>query len=118
MMPKRKASDGSSNGSAKKPKKEEEEDDKDDLPDVFGDLRLVLTERVAKAEKLRRYVVAFGGEVLPMYQCSSATHVVYPKGHKGDRKEDAADDAVHVSAEWLEKSIKGKKMLDCAPFEV
>ena len=68
MMPKRKASDGSSNGSAKKPKKEEEEDDKDDLPDVFGDLRLVLTERVAKAEKLRRYVVAFGGEVLPMYQ--------------------------------------------------
>ena len=51
-------------------------------------------------------------------QCSSATHVVYPKGHEGDRKEDAADDAVHVSAEWLEKSIKGKKMLDCAPFEV
>ena len=41
-----------------------------------------------------------------MYQCSTATHVVYPKGHKGGRKEDAADDALHVSSEWLEKSIK------------
>ena len=66
----------------------------------------MLTEKVAKADKLRRYVVAFGGEVLPMYQCSTATHVVYPKGHKGGRKGEAADDAVHVSAEWLEKSIK------------
>ena len=50
--------------------------------------------------------MAFGGEVLPMYQCSTATHVVYPKGHRGGRKEEAADDALHVSSEWLEKSIK------------
>ena len=50
--------------------------------------------------------MAFGGEVLPTYQCSTATHVVYPKGHRGGRKEEAADDALHVSSEWLEKSIK------------
>ena len=47
---------------------------------MFDDLRLVLTEKVAKADKLTRYIVAFGGEVLPAYQRSTATHVVYPKG--------------------------------------
>ena len=51
-------------------------------------------------------------------KCSSATHVVYPKGHKGGRKEEAADEALHVSAEWLKKASKGKKMLECAPFEI
>ena len=35
---------------------------------MFGDVRVILAEGVARAEKLRRYVVAFGGEVLPMFQ--------------------------------------------------
>ena len=53
-----------------KVKKEEENDESedDDLPDVFGEARVILAEGVARAERLRRYVVAFGGEVLPMFQ--------------------------------------------------
>ena len=38
--------------------------------------------------------------------------------YKGGRKEEAADEALHVSAEWLKKASKGKKMLECAPFEI
>jgi O-acetyl-ADP-ribose deacetylase (regulator of RNase III) len=115
---KRKSTDNDdANNIAKKGKREAEE--ASDLPDVFDDVKVVLLDGVAKIDKMKRYVIAFGGEVLPEFQSASAaaTHIVYPKGHSGLCKI-AADTATHVYEEWLVQSIKRKKMQNCDMFEL
>lgn len=47
-----------------------------DLPNVFHDLRIVLPKSSENFKKLKRYVLAFDGDVLHEFDSSSATHII------------------------------------------
>ncbi len=83
-----------------------------ELPDMFSDCRFVLSDGVGEGarERLSRYVLAYGGEVLQTFRASDATHVVYPVDREdgAPRKavEGAPAGAEHVTEAFLEDSIK------------
>ncbi len=91
-----------------------------ELPNVFDDVKVLLMKGVQTPDRLKRYVIAFGGEVLESYQASDATHIIYPKsGAKGGKKAgDAGESAVHVYEDWLVQSIKKKLLLKCEPHMI
>ena len=90
------------------------------LPDVFDGLRILLGPALREdEERLRRYVVSFGGEILQSHEAAEATHVIH--GEESEKKKATvanAPKAQHVTESWLVQSIKKKERLREEDFEV
>lgn len=84
-----------------------------ELPDIFDGWRVYLTEGVDDPDKLKRYVIAFGGEVLQDHESSEATHVIY----KEKTRKKLKGGQHHVTQDFLIDSIKLKEIQDMALYQ-
>jgi DNA ligase-3 len=79
------------------------------LADVFTGLRIYLPESVEKYKELRRYIIAFDGELIKEYDVSNATHIVADDDVKNGH--DTADAIPSVTTDWLWSCIREKKVV-------
>ncbi|XP_013393552.1 DNA ligase 3 [Lingula anatina] len=81
------------------------------LLDIFKGLKFSLSNSVEKLKDLKRYIIAYDGDVVPEYDSSQATHVVVGKNEK---VENPASNV--VSEDWVWGCVKERKLLpvkDC-----
>ncbi|GFS87919.1 DNA ligase 3 [Nephila pilipes] len=85
-----------------------------DLPSIFSGVKLHIPSSLEKSDELRRYFVAYDGQLLKDHETSEASHVIVsddqingtiPKGAK------------KVTADWLWDSIKLKKKLSASSYK-
>uniref|UniRef100_A0A8B9HXE3 DNA ligase n=1 Tax=Astyanax mexicanus TaxID=7994 RepID=A0A8B9HXE3_ASTMX len=73
------------------------------LLDIFTGVKLYLPETVPDFEKLRRYFVAYDGELVPSYDAASATHTVAePEEHSQAQK---------VTSNWIWECIRKRRVV-------
>ena len=68
-------------------------------------------------EKLSRYVVAYGGDVVPAYRADEATHIFYAK-KRSARVKGAGSKTKHLEASYLVDSLKLRKAQDVEGYVV
>ncbi|XP_015223255.1 DNA ligase 3 isoform X2 [Lepisosteus oculatus] len=73
------------------------------LLDIFTGVKLYLPETVQDYGKLRRYFIAYDGDLVPKYDVATATHAI------GDLEEESQ--AKRVSAEWIWKCIRKRRVV-------
>uniref|UniRef100_A0A2D4GDW9 BRCT domain-containing protein n=1 Tax=Micrurus corallinus TaxID=54390 RepID=A0A2D4GDW9_MICCO len=73
------------------------------LLDVFTGVKLYLPPSVEGFRKLKRYFVAYDGDLVQEYEATSATHVM-------ERTEDNPA-AKHVSPEWIWECIRKRRLV-------
>uniref|UniRef100_A0A1A8EU21 DNA ligase n=1 Tax=Nothobranchius korthausae TaxID=1143690 RepID=A0A1A8EU21_9TELE len=73
------------------------------LLDVFSGIKLFLPVSVHDCDKLRRYFVAYDGDLVPDYDPSSATHTL------AEPEEDSK--AQKVSASWIWECIRKRRIV-------
>uniref|UniRef100_A0A8B9JCK2 DNA ligase n=1 Tax=Astyanax mexicanus TaxID=7994 RepID=A0A8B9JCK2_ASTMX len=72
-------------------------------PNIFTGVKLYLPETVPDFEKLRRYFVAYDGELVPSYDAASATHTVAePEEHSQAQK---------VTSNWIWECIRKRRVV-------
>ncbi|KAK7093638.1 hypothetical protein V1264_007347 [Littorina saxatilis] len=76
------------------------------LQDTFRGCKIILPDSTADYKKLKRYVIAFDGDLLPDYDVHTATHII--ASDKSEVKEKGKSAQV-VKPEWLWKCIKSGK---------
>ncbi|GAB1605965.1 DNA ligase 3 [Argonauta hians] len=81
----------------------------DSLPSVFQNLKIYLPESIESYKKLKRFIIAFDGEVLPEYDISNATHIIIAKDINETDVDSASPSAVCVSPDWLWRCIRKKQ---------
>lgn len=74
------------------------------LLDIFTGVKLYLPSSLEEFAKLRRYFVAYDGDLVPEFDIPSATHVM------GDVSE-CADDAKHVTPRWIWECIRRRRLV-------
>lgn len=67
-------------------------------------MRLYLPASLEEFSKLRRYFVAYDGDLIPEFDVSSATHVM------GDIPE-CAEDAKPVTPRWIWECIRRRRLV-------
>ncbi|XP_023652771.1 DNA ligase 3 [Paramormyrops kingsleyae] len=73
------------------------------LLDIFTGVKLFMPDSVEDYEKLRRYFVAYDGDLVPDYDASSATHTLAePEGDGAAQK---------VSAAWIWECIRKRRVV-------
>ncbi|KAJ8394720.1 hypothetical protein AAFF_G00043200 [Aldrovandia affinis] len=78
------------------------------LLDIFSGVKLFLPESVQDYEKLRRYFVAYDGDLVPDYDAGSATHTL------SEPEEDSQ--AQRVTVNWIWECIRKRRVVppaDC-----
>lgn len=75
------------------------------LPSIFGGLKFYVPGSLNDSAKLRRYIVAYDGDLVESFDRKNATHVVI-ETLEGDDKSGHC-----VSAEWVWSCIKAKKLI-------
>ncbi|KAI8516931.1 DNA ligase 3 [Branchiostoma belcheri] len=78
------------------------------LPDVFCGIKLFLPSTVENYTRLRRYFVAYDGDIVPDYAMAQATHVVEDPDQKNMN---GKTDAQLVTVDWLWECIKRKQLV-------
>uniref|UniRef100_A0A3P9LZB6 DNA ligase 3 n=1 Tax=Oryzias latipes TaxID=8090 RepID=A0A3P9LZB6_ORYLA len=73
------------------------------LLDIFGGVKLFLPASIQDADRLRRYFVAYDGDLVADYDAASATHTLAPPG------EDSR--AQRVSPSWIWECIRKRRVL-------
>lgn len=73
------------------------------LLDIFSGVKLFLPVSVQDFDKLRRYFVAYDGDLVPDYDASSATHTL------ADPDEDSQ--AQKVSPSWIWECIRKRRVV-------
>ncbi|KAI4873037.1 hypothetical protein NFI96_030560 [Prochilodus magdalenae] len=73
------------------------------LLDIFTGVKLHLPETVQDFEKLRRYFVAYDGDIVPEYDAASATHTL------AEPEEDSQ--AKKVTANWIWECIRKRRVV-------
>lgn len=83
------------------------------LPDIFHGVQVSIPHTIDKIDVLKRYIIAYGGVVLPDHQSCDATHLIVtgkdvssPASYKGKR----------VVVGWLWDSIKLQKLQPTRPY--
>ncbi|XP_067659530.1 DNA ligase 3-like isoform X2 [Haliotis asinina] len=76
------------------------------LPNIFTGCKIFLPETTEQFKQLKRYIIAFDGDLLPEFSKGSATHIVSSKGKIGT----VNSKAKVVTPEWLWQSIKKKRL--------
>jgi len=74
------------------------------LLDIFSGVKLFLPVSLQDVDKLRRYFVAYDGDVVPDYGASSATHTLAAA-------EDAGHEAQRVSPAWVWECIRKRRLV-------
>ncbi|XP_069827293.1 DNA ligase 3 [Dendropsophus ebraccatus] len=74
------------------------------LLDIFTGVKLYLPSSLEEFAKLRRYFVAYDGDLVPEFDIPSATHVM------GDACE-CAEDAKHVTPRWIWECIRRRRLV-------
>ncbi|XP_068436583.1 DNA ligase 3 [Clinocottus analis] len=74
------------------------------LLDIFSGVKLFLPASLQDFQKLRRYFVAYDGDVVPDYDASSATHTLAAAA-EGD------GDAQRVSPAWIWECIRKRRVV-------
>uniref|UniRef100_A0A4W4EBE0 DNA ligase n=1 Tax=Electrophorus electricus TaxID=8005 RepID=A0A4W4EBE0_ELEEL len=77
--------------------------DRGTLLDIFTGVKLYLPESVPGCEKLRRYFVAYDGDLVPDYDAASATHTL------AQPEEDSQ--AERITAEWIWACIRKRRVV-------
>uniref|UniRef100_A0A3B3I514 DNA ligase n=1 Tax=Oryzias latipes TaxID=8090 RepID=A0A3B3I514_ORYLA len=73
------------------------------LLDIFGGVKLFLPASIQDADRLRRYFVAYDGDLVADYDAASATHTLAPPG------EDSR--AQRVSPSWIWECIRKRRVV-------
>lgn len=74
------------------------------LLDIFTGVKLYLPSSLEEFAKLRRYFVAYDGDLVPEFDIPSATHVM------GDASE-CAEDAKRVTPCWIWECIRRRRLV-------
>ncbi|XP_077152523.1 DNA ligase 3 [Ranitomeya variabilis] len=74
------------------------------LLDIFTGVKLYLPSSLEEFPKLRRYFLAYDGDLVPEFDIPSATHVM------GDVSE-CADDAKRVTPRWIWECIRRRRLV-------
>ncbi|XP_053310863.1 DNA ligase 3 [Spea bombifrons] len=74
------------------------------LLDIFTGVKLYLPSSMDDFAKLRRYFVAYDGDLVPEFDAPSATHVM------GDIAE-SSPDAKHVTPRWIWECIRRRRLV-------
>ncbi|KAM8974952.1 DNA ligase 3 [Pelodytes ibericus] len=74
------------------------------LLDIFTGVKLYLSPSLDDFAKIRRYFVAYDGDLVPEFDAPSATHVM------GDLVESSAD-AKHVTPHWIWECIRRRRLV-------
>ncbi|NWX05198.1 DNLI3 ligase, partial [Caloenas nicobarica] len=82
---------------------EMEEDGKKTLLDIFTGVKLYLSPSVKDFDKIRRYFIAYDGDLVPEFDTASATHVI------GDIDDNPG--AKRVSPDWIWKCIRKRRLV-------
>ncbi|XP_052819765.1 DNA ligase 3-like [Mya arenaria] len=77
------------------------------LPNVFSGAKIFLPSDLQDNKQLKRYIIAYDGEVASEFTKTTATHSIVPKSHTGPGADCAG---VCVSVDWLWKCIKTKTL--------
>ncbi|XP_059405913.1 DNA ligase 3-like isoform X2 [Carassius carassius] len=93
-----------SNGQSK-PKMVQKTDPKNEktLLDIFTGVKLYLPESMQDFEKLRRYFLAYDGDLVPEYDSASATHTL------GEPEDDCS--AQRVTSNWIWECIRKRRVV-------
>ncbi|NXJ12132.1 DNLI3 ligase, partial [Odontophorus gujanensis] len=73
------------------------------LLDIFTGVKLYLSPSVKNFSKIRRYFIAYDGDLVPEYDTASATHII------GDTAENPA--AKRVSPKWIWECIRKRRLV-------
>uniref|UniRef100_A0AAR2IM18 DNA ligase n=1 Tax=Pygocentrus nattereri TaxID=42514 RepID=A0AAR2IM18_PYGNA len=73
------------------------------LLDIFTGVKLHLPETVQDFEKLRRYFVAYDGDLVPDYDAESATHTLAEPGEDSQAKK--------VTSNWIWECIRKRRVV-------
>ncbi|XP_044227617.1 DNA ligase 3 isoform X1 [Thunnus albacares] len=73
------------------------------LLDIFSGVKLFLPDSVRDFDKLRRYFVAYDGDIVPDYDASSATHTL--------AEPDEDSEAQRVSPSWIWECIRKRRVV-------
>ncbi|KAM6242051.1 DNA ligase 3 isoform 1-T1 [Porphyrio hochstetteri] len=82
---------------------EMEDNGKQMLLDIFTGVRLYLSPSVKDFDRLRRYFIAYDGDLVPEFDTASATHVI------GDIEENP--EAKRVSPNWIWECIRKRRLV-------
>lgn len=74
------------------------------LLDIFTGVKLYAPSSLEEFAKLRRYFIAYDGDLVPEFDIPSATHVM------GDVSE-CAEDAKHVTPRWIWECIRRRRLV-------
>ncbi|XP_071992327.1 DNA ligase 3 [Engystomops pustulosus] len=74
------------------------------LLDIFTGVKLYLPSSLEEFAKLRRYFLAYDGDLVPEFDIPSATHVM------GDPSE-CAEEAKHVTPRWIWECIRRRRLV-------
>ncbi|XP_053379767.1 DNA ligase 3-like [Mercenaria mercenaria] len=75
------------------------------LPNIFTGAKIFIPSDMKDYKTLRRYIIAFDGEVVPEFSRATATHAVVPSDYTGPA---IKCEGVCVKDTWLWKCIKTK----------
>lgn len=73
------------------------------LLDIFTGVKLYLSPSVKDFDKIRRYFIAYDGDLVPEFDTASATHVI------GDIDENPG--AKRVSPKWIWECIRKRRLV-------
>lgn len=73
------------------------------LLNIFTGVKLYLPESAQDFAKLRRYFVAYDGDLIPDYNAASATHTL--------AEPEEGSQAQKVSANWIWQCIKKRRVV-------
>ncbi|KAH3741324.1 DNA ligase 3-like isoform X2 [Dreissena polymorpha] len=83
------------------------------LPNVFTGAKIYLPADITDFKTLKRYVVAFDGEIVPEFSKTTATHAVVSSKYQGPAIECSG---VCVTVDWLWKCIRTKRIQPTKDF--
>ena len=81
------------------------------LPDVFTGMKFHLPQSLPDHTELKRYIVAFDGDVTPDFDQSSATHVVMGGADSASGESEASVPV--VTSDWLWRCIQEQTIVPC-----
>ncbi|XP_035828474.1 DNA ligase 3 isoform X2 [Aplysia californica] len=84
------------------------------LPAVFHGCKIVLPSSVERFRDLKRYILAFDGDLLHQFEASSATHIVVAPGSEPPS---VSSKVPRVSPRWLWSCIRRRQLVDTAPYK-
>nr|XP_012555297.2 DNA ligase 3 isoform X1 [Hydra vulgaris]XP_047138476.1 DNA ligase 3 isoform X1 [Hydra vulgaris] len=84
---------------------------KKNLENIFTGLTFVIAENVKESKKLRRFIVAYDGDIAEEHETNSADYIV-----SEEKIEDSGLHAVVVKPEWIWTCIKKKRIADHGSF--